>query len=165
MVSLHFYTSKMYPHDPLISKKNRENYVSIWHCTPSPTLSSLELPPLFSLLQLREAKGERPVLPPARSPFPSASGGPRALGCVRERRLSAWRCRLGTSSSMVRFPAAASSSRNNVLSDSSSPCWCSTPAPAARPWRFCSLRGAPTQGSGLRSSSAPVGGEGTKLLF
>ena len=101
----------MYPHDPLISKKNRENYVSIWHCTPSPTLSSLELPPLFSLLQLREAKGERPVLPPARSPFPSASGGRWVFGCEGERWLSFGRCRLDTSSSRVWFPAAASRRR------------------------------------------------------
>ena len=61
---------------------------------------SLELSPQ----QLRQAKGRRPVLPPARSPFPSASGGLRALGCVRERWLSARRCRLGTRVSRVWVP-------------------------------------------------------------
>jgi len=51
------------------------------------------------------------VLPPARSPFPSASGGRWAFGCVGERWLSFGRCRLGTSSSRVWFPAAASRRR------------------------------------------------------
>jgi hypothetical protein len=46
------------------------------------------------------------VLPPARSPFPSASGGLRALGCVGKRWLSVRRCRLGPRCSRVWVPAA-----------------------------------------------------------
>jgi len=57
------------------------------------------------------------VLPLARSPFPSASGDLRALGCVRERWLSARRCRLGTRVSRVWVPgvggeAASTPNRN-----------------------------------------------------
>ena len=51
------------------------------------------------------------MLRPVRSPFPSASGGLRALECVRERRLSARRCRLGTSFSRSSFPPVAMSRR------------------------------------------------------
>ena len=84
-------------------------------------LNNLELSPLFCLLQLSEAKGGQRVLPPARSLFPSASGGLRALGCVRERRLSVRRCRLGTTCSRFWFPSAARLRRRRLCGIRSSP--------------------------------------------
>jgi hypothetical protein len=51
------------------------------------------------------------VLPPARAPLPSASGGFRALGGVWERWLPVRWCRLGPSVSRVRFPATPSRRR------------------------------------------------------
>lgn len=51
------------------------------------------------------------MLPPARSPVPSASGGPRGLGCVGNRRLFVRRCRIGPRVSRSRCPAAASRRR------------------------------------------------------
>ena len=56
------------------------------------------------VLQLRQAEGRRIVLPSARSPFPSASGGPLGLGCVGERCIFGRRCRLGPSISRFSFP-------------------------------------------------------------
>ena len=90
---------------------------------PHPLCQLLKLSPLFCLLQLREAKGGRRVLQPARSPFPSASasGGLRALGCVRERRLSVRRCRLGTTCSRFWFPPAARLQRRRLRGIRSSP--------------------------------------------
>ena len=43
--------------------------------------------------------------PPARLPFPSASGGLWALGCVRGWWLSVWQCRFGSKVSRVWYPS------------------------------------------------------------
>jgi hypothetical protein len=61
------------------------------------------------------------MLPPARSPFPSASGGLLAFECVWERRLSVRRCRLGPRFSRVVFPAARSMRRRLRIKSSALP--------------------------------------------
>ena len=103
------------------------------------------------------------MLPPAGSPFPSASGGRWALGYEWERRRSFRRCRLGTSLSRVWFPAAAAAaSRNKVLPCSSPSWWCSAPVPPTCVWRRGALRGSPVQESVAGDSSR---GEFAGLLF
>ena len=52
---------------------------------------------LNSPKELSKARGEFPVLPPARPLIPVASGGPLGLGCEGDLRFSAGRCILGCS--------------------------------------------------------------------
>ena len=53
---------------------------------------------------MRQEEGKRNVLPSARSPFPSGSGGPLGFGCVGEWCIFGWRCRLCHSISRFSFP-------------------------------------------------------------
>ena len=59
------------------------------------------------VLQLRQAEERRIVLPSARSPFPSASGGPPGLGCVGDPCLLVRRCTVGPSLSRFACPGDA----------------------------------------------------------
>jgi hypothetical protein len=116
---------------------------------------------------LREAKGRRLLLPPARSPFPSASVGLWALGCVWEWRLSVRGCRLGPRVSRVRFPATASRRRRRrqgIRYSRAPPRLGGAPLRCRQPsaWRRGTLRGSTVQESYAGGSS---GGEFDGLLF
>jgi hypothetical protein len=56
-------------------------------------------------------------------------------------------------------------SKNKVLPDSSSPWWCSTPAPPAGPWRRGSLQGISVQESSAGGASIRLDGAFSGSLF
>jgi hypothetical protein len=91
------------------------------------------------------------VLPPARPPLPSASGGFRALRGVWERWLCMRWCRLGPSVSRVRFPATSSRRRRRRQRIRSSRTRPRPGGPPLRRRRWARGGGVPCRGSLYRS--------------